>query len=368
METFLKFDEDGPVVEKWDTNGFVVEREVKLTTEEALEMQFTKNILDKLPNDRKLIWMNAILSEDAIITYCLPYVLKKGKPFPCKVMNGPRVQVNRQIQINHLLRCKDCASLVCTDFHPSMVKVSIKTIWKIVINGLLELIETSFDPYPTCNGLPVLTHGVPSKHGKHLLIFGLGKHARRNDHEWDSDPEISIGAGFHQSKMVLLMKIVSRITEIYGSVKIGYSDFKPAAREFLQLLQSDYRSSVNRAFTNLAYDLTPLLRVVEDDLAVTEPQSILDFRQQFYVERTFQFNYVDLEGKANCILDTVGLNFLKFLTILPPMNLKVSLTETFGSSYATTFINRNLDKMDSCYKVKESVDPSQPEYAFLLVE
>ena len=367
METFLKFDEEGPVIEKWDTNGFVVEREVKLTTEEALEMQFTKNILDKLPNDRKLIWIESILSEDALITYCLPYVLKKGKPFPCKVMNGPRVQVNRNIQINHLLHCKECASHACTDFHPSLVRVGLKTIWKMVINGLLELIETSFDPYPTYNGLPVLSNGVPSKHGKHLLIFGVGKHARRNDHEWDGDPEIRNGAGFHQSKMFLLMKIVSRITEIYGSVSIGYSDFKPAAREFLLFLKNDY-SSVNHALNNLAYDLSPLLRVVKDDLAVTEPQSVLDFRQQFYVERTFQFNYVDLEGKANCILDTVGLNFLKFLTILPPMNLRVSLTETFGSSYANTFINRNLDKKDSCYKVKESVDPSQPEYAFLLVE
>ena len=368
LETFLKFTEEGPIIEKWDPNGYVIEREVKLTTEEALEMKFTKNILDHLPNKRKLIWIESLLDEEALIIYCLPYVLLSGKPFPCKVMNAPRVKVNRSSQINHLKRCKDCASMACTDYHPSLVKVGVNTIWKIVINGLLELIDTSFDPYPTYNGLPVLTDGIPSKHGKHRLIFGIGKHSRRNDHEWDEDASISHRAGFQQSKMILLMRIVSNITKIYGNLNIGYSDFKPAGRDFLKVLKSDFKSSINHALNDLAYDLSPLLRVVNDDLAVTEPQSVLDFRQRFYVERKFEFDYVELEGKANSILDTLGLNFLKFLTILPPMNLKISLRETFGSTFTDKFINRNLVKIDSTYQVKESIDANQPKYDLNLVE
>ena len=354
VETFLKFEEHGPVIEKWDVNGYVATREVKFTTEEALEMGLKRFVFDLLPNKRKLVWMLALLDTEALVVYCLPFVLKKGIPFPCKVMNGPRVPVNRDIQIKHLIGCRDCCALTCTDFHPTVIQVGSKTIWRIVLRGLIELFDTGFDPYPTFNGLPCLLDGCPSKHGKHQLIFGLGRHSKRNEHEWDTETSIADRAGFHQSRLLILMRFISNIKRVYGSLTIGSTDFKPFARQLLVLLQSDIDNTANLALLDIASTLAPLLREVSSDLVDSEPESVLDFRQDFYVKRTFEFKYTERAGQANLILDSAGLKVLNFIHSLPEMDFRTSLTAVFGSVFVTEFKNRMLIATDGGYRVRES--------------
>ena len=55
MEECIGFDENGPIVQSWDADGFVPNPVEKVSLADALEFHFKTEVLDKLPDHRLLI-------------------------------------------------------------------------------------------------------------------------------------------------------------------------------------------------------------------------------------------------------------------------------------------------------------------------
>lgn len=346
---------------KWDLHCFVPKIENRMSVETALEVQFKQLILDQVPPNRKIIWIKNVLSDEAAIVYLMPFVLRRGVPFSCNVMKAPRVFNNRSIQIEHMKNCSDCVELCATDFHPLEVYVDGNSIWKIVVYGLLELHETRNAPFPTFNNLPCLLDGKPHQQGKHLIIFGLGRSSRTEENFTES---ISNGAGFDQTRMTLLMRIITfNVINVYGAVEVSPDDILESGVVFLNLLKQDFAGPINMKLQKISKVLSRLLREVGRDLVDTEPESVLEFRRHFYGRRTYEFKYTELEGIANQTLDTTGLLMLDFIESLSNHGFKISILRILGMEFCRTFITRNLVQNGDMFQVREERDSSQPSYS-----
>jgi len=306
-------------------------------------------------------WMKKVLDTDAMILFAMPFMLQPGKSFKCAEMQPPRTENNRAAQVAHIINCSECISVTVTDIHPTLIHIPSDIVWKVVTQGLTELWETRECSQPTFNNLPLLNDNIPCSDGSHKIICGLG---RNNKIESSSFTEVaSEMAGLSQSILTLLIRLISYETYIYGYVNISWTKYRKNGIKFLKLIQSD--DKIFKQLRSIAGLLAPLLRETSVELRDLEPQSVIDFRIAFYVKRSYNFRYTELAGRANEILDQAGLALLSFLKSLKEKHdFKLSLHAVLGSDYVREFADRNLVNNGEHYRVKDYINPTQPEYSF----
>ena len=339
---------DGPECNEFhfDVNPIVAVN--KLTLDQAIKHDFIGLIGNKIQKRNILKWLMTLLEPEAVAIISIVYAYEE-KSKCCSILRRPRIPSNRRKQIDALMKCNECRRLWRKfDFHPSqLVKIPESLLWDICFCGLISLVETKNDACPAFLNAPIQSkEGFVSAAGSYEIVTGKGIHST---FVFDSDfnlVESTTRAGITLSKMTVLMRLISTIKLINGSVRITpRTDFRDDAIDWLKMFVFKTNVRASALLDSAAESLAPLIRFM-DRSNVDFHDHVMEFQRQYYLD--FSFNYCVGCNDPVCIVNSALDNFIEKMGRLLAQKDKriVNLSEMIGYDAVETYVKRNFDRCD----------------------
>ena len=356
---FVSVTENGPICNEFNFDQNPIIAVSKLTLDQAMECDFIGLISNKIQKRNILKWIIPLLQPEAVTIISIIYAAE-SKSSCCPKLQLPRVPANKKKQMDALMKCANCRQAWRQfDFHPRQaLKLPESLLWDVCFCGLKTLVETKNDACPAFLNAPIQSkEGYISAAGSYEIITGKGIHST---FVFDADfnlVESTTRAGITLAKMTCVMRLISTVKLINGSVKIApRTDFRDDAIEWLEMFAFRANVRASALLDAAAESIAPILRYM-DRSNVDYHEHTMIFQRQYYLD--FTFNYCPKCNDPSCKVNGALDRFIEKMGRLLAMKTErtVCLTDILGYEPVETFVKRNFDQWNKI-RVWKSTDSS----------
>lgn len=343
----LEITENGPCSTNYDFSVNPIAEVNKLSLSDALQYDFVRLVTDKVSKKNIFKWLMTLLQKEAIPIISIAYALDK---IPCcEALRLPRVPENRGIQMVALRRCNICrADWKKFDFHPrESLKLPESMVWDVFYEGLLTLIITKHDEFPSFLNAPIQNEdGKISKLGKFEIVAGRGNHSVYKLNKYHDLVKSTGRAGITLSKTTILLRLITKIRRIGASVKIMPSiDFRDDAKEWIEMFIYGSNVRAHALLESASEDFSVLLRPYSE-MNVDYHPHLRAFQAVYF--KHFEFHFCENCNDLSCVVNgTLDKFFTKVAKLLKmKTNLSIALQDIVGRPAVKKFVARNFDVSD----------------------